>query len=396
MDSACVDQDTRRPDERRELDRRSVLRGVVVGAGVGGITGDNAFAQPTGEAEGDETRLASVGSTDSTSPGNSRDGFDSPGTIVVGGALILVTILYALFRPTADQPSAQVSGGGVVWDNPKFTDHMEIAREQLESGTYERAISAVQTAIQTADSAKARAEQRDDDTDTIERALVAARDLKEEILSERDRYEAAVANLGQIDEELKDLREGVETTTASQPTDSGDGENSPPAEALLKELGDTTSRLDRTTQTLSEQEFDDLVIERDRLQETATELRERLLTSLVRSAPTTEVTASTDDVEITKRLSAADTSAPAVVYEIDVAQTEPKAIRLTDTLPESVDTADVVFSDEDGGECWRVADDGEILFEREVDGQDTVRTAYEIHSTDVTDVTDYLTRPDLT
>lgn len=383
-------------DESRRLDRRSVLRGTVGAVtAVSMNTGANAAAQSTDGTGGDATQLDPVGSAGDTSPGESQDGLDSPGTIIVGGTLILVTILYVLFRLDTDQSSSRPVDDTVVWDNPKFNEHMEIARKQFQTGSYRRAISAVQTAVQTAESAKARANQRGDDTTTISRALSAARDLNEEIVSERNSYDDTVTHLGQIDQELQDLRNQVDTTTDRSAHTADEEPGHPTAGTLLERFDETAERLDQATQTISEQEFDDLALDGDRLKERATGLRKQLLTQLVRAAPSEEVTVSTGGVEVTKRLSADDSSAPSVVYDIRVVQNEPTTIRMADTVPDTVDTADIVFSDEHAGEHWRVADDGTIVFEREADGNRSLSTAYEIHSTDSSDMTAYLTEPDL-
>ncbi len=395
MDFRTVGRDTHQSDDHGRLDRRSVLR-CAVGCGAGLTVGAQQTAARASTGKDDSARLAPVGSTGDTSNGNTQDSLDSPGTVLVGGALIAVTILYVLFRPDGDTAPSPSSGDTVAWDNPKFTDNMETARTQLDAGAYQRAISAVQTAIQTAESARARAEQRGDDTETISRAVTAGRDLKEEILAERDSYESVVTSLEQLDEELTDLREQHDASTDAQ-SSGQDRETSDSRrhEALLARLDETVERLDRTEQTILEQEFDDLVVECNRLQEDATDLRDELLTNLARATSSPQVTVSAGDTAVTKRLSTDARSAPAVVYDIRVPRDESIAIRVTDTIPSVVETDDIIFSDGEGDDNWRVTDDSTIVFERDVEDTTSLSTAYEIQSTAVTDMSAYLTEPDL-
>jgi hypothetical protein len=68
---------------------------------------------------------------------------------------------------------------------------------------------------------------------------------------------------------------------------------------------------------------------------------------------------------------------------------------VTDTIPSVVETDDIIFSDGEGDDNWRVTDDSTIVFERDVEDTTSLSTAYEIQSTAVTDMSAYLTEPDL-
>jgi hypothetical protein len=306
---------------------------------------------------------------DSTGQGN----FLTRETLAVGGMLILFTVVWYKTRPTVDDESTTANCDR-RWDNPKFEDQFEAAKREFEAGDYARATESAQSAIQTAQANKSRV--TDAKVGLVQSELDKAKALKEDIVTERTAHENTASRLESVTQELEKLEQ------------TGDD-----SETVSEAITDLETSLEEANTTIDDYEFDSLAAKRERLRDRLAEIRRDVLTDLVESHSGT-IQMSENGVHVTKRLAVDDELGPSVVYDFNAESDEPVEIRLVDSLPDAVDPAGIEIPAERGGKNWSF-EEGKLVFQRGFGASESDTSLYGLRSIAETDLSAYLTEPDI-
>jgi hypothetical protein len=97
------------------------------------------------------------------------------------------------------------------------------------------------------------------------------------------------------------------------------------------------------------------------------------------------VVTETAGVAVRKRAELGEYWIPAIVIEVASTLDRPARVRITESVPEEVDTADLEFHPDYGRSYWE-AEDGELTFERTLSPHETYRTVYGVVSGSEADV----------
>ena len=105
-----------------------------------------------------------------------------------------------------------------------------------------------------------------------------------------------------------------------------------------------------------------------------------------------EISVSSDGVRVVKRFEEDEFPVPAIAFEFNSERNETVTVRLSDTVPESIEVEDLGFHPEYGSEYWTI-DEETITFERDIDANAEYTTVYGIRATGSDDVQQFLTEP---
>lgn len=107
-----------------------------------------------------------------------------------------------------------------------------------------------------------------------------------------------------------------------------------------------------------------------------------------------EISISSDGVRVVKRFEEDEFPVPAIAFEFESERNETVTVRLSDTVPDSIEVEDLGFHPEYGSEYWTI-DEETITFERDIDANAEYTTVYGIRATGSDDVQQFLTEPTL-
>lgn len=109
---------------------------------------------------------------------------------------------------------------------------------------------------------------------------------------------------------------------------------------------------------------------------------------------TAEPTVTTDGITVTKSYESEEFPVPAVAFEISSDREDEAMVELTDTVPDGVPTEDLGFHPDYGSDHWTI-EEGNAVFERRLDPDETYQTVYGIRTSDH-DSERFMTEPELT
>jgi len=102
---------------------------------------------------------------------------------------------------------------------------------------------------------------------------------------------------------------------------------------------------------------------------------------------------SSDGVSVLKRFAEDEFPVPAIAFDFTSDRDETVDMRLTDTVPDSIDVEDLGFHPDYGSEYWSI-EDNHIVFERELEGGSTYTTVYGVRAAGE-EVEKFLTEPNI-
>ena len=108
---------------------------------------------------------------------------------------------------------------------------------------------------------------------------------------------------------------------------------------------------------------------------------------------TAEPTITMDGITVTKSYESEEFPVPAVAFELGSDRADEAMVRLTDTVPDGVPTEDLGFHPDYGSDHWTI-EDGDAVFERRLDPDETFQTVYGIRTSDH-DPERFMTEPEL-
>ncbi|MCL9817307.1 hypothetical protein [Natronocalculus amylovorans] len=107
------------------------------------------------------------------------------------------------------------------------------------------------------------------------------------------------------------------------------------------------------------------------------------------------VTVSNDGVTVEKTVTSDEFPVPAVVFTLQSNASAPVHVRLTDQIPDSFPMERVGFHPEFESERWTAYKDQRVEFERDLEPGESVRTVYGIRADDPTELSAFLTEPQI-
>jgi hypothetical protein len=96
----------------------------------------------------------------------------------------------------------------------------------------------------------------------------------------------------------------------------------------------------------------------------------------------TSLSVSRGGVQIRKTVLVDDTPMPTVLYAVASTREEPVAVRMLDEVPDAVPTEAIAVHDDYDADGWRIHDEGNLEYSRELVPGETRKTAFFVSVTD--------------